>query len=123
MRPGMLRRRWDIAPPVATLLTGVILVAAAGFVWPSQACAPEDIAAQSATTAPPGAVHVVVLSSTNKGDLMQEMACRFEQTDPTVAGHPLDVSIVSEASGSAIDKIIGRRRCSRMCGVPRRPHG
>ena len=54
MRPGgMLRRRWDIAPPVATLLTGVILVAAAGFVWPSQACSPEDIAAQSATTAPP----------------------------------------------------------------------
>lgn len=106
MRPeGTLRRRWDIAPPVATLLTGVVLVVAAGLVWPSQACTPEAIAAQSATTAPPGVVHVVVLSSSNKGALLQEMACRFEETDPTVAGHPLDVSIVSEASGSAIDKI------------------
>src|SRR5262245_27840661 len=97
--------RREFVPPLTTLLVGAVLVVGTNALWPSAGCAPKDIAAMNAAPASSDAVQIVVLSSSNKGGLMEEMACRFERTGADVDGKPIDVRILSEASGSAIDKI------------------
>ncbi|MGE5460154.1 MAG: substrate-binding domain-containing protein [Solirubrobacterales bacterium] len=92
-------------PPLTTLIVGAVLVVGTRAVWPSPGCGPAEIAAQADPQGGADVVRVVVLSSSNKGALMAEMACRFELAEPTVDGAPLDVQIVSEPSGAAIDTI------------------
>jgi Ca-activated chloride channel homolog len=97
--------RRELVPPLTTLLVGALLVGGTHVLWPSTGCSSEEIAAMNEAIPSVETVQVVVLSSSNKGALMEEMACRFERTAPKVAGQPVDVRIVSESSGSAIDKI------------------
>ena len=94
-----------LVAPLTTLLVGGMLVVATQAAWPPPSCGPDQAKTQGVPSGDPNAVHVVVLSSSNKGGVMEEMACRFERTAPTVAGDPVDVVIVSEPSGDAIDKI------------------
>lgn len=74
-------------------------------VWSSPACGADEIQAKAAAGTEPDAVQLRVLTSSNKAALMQEMACTFERSEPSVDDRPLDVVIASESSGTAIDKI------------------
>ena len=42
-----MQRRWDLVPPLTTLLVGPLLVVGARAAWPSPACGPDEVAAQS----------------------------------------------------------------------------
>jgi Ca-activated chloride channel family protein len=98
---ALQRFRADFVPALATLLVGGLLVAVTRSAWPAEPCGPVQVAAQTSPETGSAAVHVVVLSSSNKSAVLEEMACRFELAAPTLEGRPLDVVIDSEASGAA----------------------
>ena len=97
--------RKDLVPAITTLLVGAVLTLGSKAVFGSPDCGPPAIAAEASPASDTDALHLVVLSSSNKGAVMAEMACTFERTDPTVDGKSLDVVVESEPSGSALDKL------------------
>src|SRR5262245_29142138 len=102
------RNHAALAPFISTLLVGSVLVVGAKIAWPTDPCGPKEIAAQEQQDDKLGsqAIRVQVMSSLNKAAVMQEMACRFEATDPTIDEvHPIDVTISREASGAAYQTI------------------
>jgi Ca-activated chloride channel family protein len=81
-----------------------LLVAGGRAVWRSE-CDPEEVTERAEPQLGSEAVVLSVLSSTNKADLIAEMACRFERGDPTVGTRPIDVVVSQETSGAAFEEI------------------
>ena len=52
-----------------------------------------------------GCLPLVILSSSNKAALMDELADRYEDIEGEVAGQCVDLQVVSEASGASIDRL------------------
>lgn len=53
----------------------------------------------------PACTALTVVSSSNKAELLEEMAGAYEDTEPTAAGTCVDVRIVSTSSGAAADAL------------------
>jgi Ca-activated chloride channel family protein len=94
-----------MVPVLATLLVGSLLVVGARTMWPTEACGPDELAAQALPQLGSSSIRVEVLSSSNKSAVMEEMACRFERASPRWDERPIDVVISSEASGEAYQRI------------------
>jgi Ca-activated chloride channel family protein len=92
-------------PLIATLLVGSLLVAVTKAAWPAEACGPDAVAAQASPQLGSAAITVTVLSSSNKDAIMEEMACRFEAAGNALGDTPIDVVVMSEASGAAFQSI------------------
>lgn len=52
-----------------------------------------------------GCQRLMVLSSSNKAALMEELATQYEEADGEVGGQCVDVQVASEASGASIDRL------------------
>ena len=102
---ALLRNRSDLVPILTTLLVGSVLVVAARTVWPADPCAVDQRDVQGENQGGSLAVHVSVLSSTNKNGVLAEMACRFEDAAPTIDGLPIYIVIQGEPSGGGVERV------------------
>ena len=76
---SFLPNRSDLVQILTTLLVGGVLVAVTRTAWPVDACFEDQREAQAEPQGGTSAVHMTVLSSTNKNGVLAEMACRFEE--------------------------------------------
>ncbi len=109
MVTSFLRTRSDLIPVLTTLLVGSLLVTVPRIAWPAEARGPGALAEQADPQMGSAAIRVIVLSSSNKDGVMEEMACRFERSAPVIGNqHELELRL-----GRSIDQVGGLRSSAR----------